>query len=72
VLAIREIQFLSREHFMSKIAARLATLDPSLPDYQGAFYREFVGLSQEMMESRWQAFTAVETVFDPVPSDYRV
>jgi len=27
VLAIREIQFLSREHFMSKIAARLATLD---------------------------------------------
>ena len=67
LLAIREIQFRGFEHFVRKIGERCATLDPSLPAYEGTHMTQYRGWSKEQLEPEWEALVAKATVYAPIP-----
>ncbi len=67
VLAIREIQFRDFEHFCRKIEQRCATLDPSLPSYEGAHITQYRDWTKEQLEPVWAEMVARATVLDPIP-----
>ena len=67
LLAIREIQYRGFEHFCRKIEERCATLDPSLPSYEGTHHTQYRDWSKEQLEPVWEKLVARATVYDPIP-----
>lgn len=70
-LHIRELQFRSFDHYCSKVALNLETLDRSLPLDHAAHYRVLEGLDRNALEEQWQLYQNQPTVPDPVPSSFR-
>lgn len=68
VLHVREIQYRSFEHFLEKIEARCATLDPSLPESHGAHHTRLRHLSREDLAKEWRIMCERAITHDPIPS----
>lgn len=69
--SLRELQFRSFEHYCSKVALNLQTLDRSLPADHAAHYRALEGMDRDALEAQWQLYQSQPTVHDPVPSSSR-
>jgi glycosyltransferase involved in cell wall biosynthesis len=67
VLAIREIQYRTFEHFVRKIEERTTRLDPSLPAGEGTHVTQYYGWSKEQLVPVWEAMVGRATVLDPIP-----
>jgi hypothetical protein len=67
VLDLREIPYRSFEHFQRKVAARIASLDPRLPEGSGWHITRLAGFSEEELRAEYDVFMAEMTVHDPIP-----
>ena len=68
VLDLRELKYISVDHFKAKIRGQLDRLDPSLGFGYADHVRRFDGASDAEMEATWNEMSAVPTTHDPVPS----
>ena len=69
VLALREIQYFSREHFIQKTRASAATIGPAeRASGVGWHHTHREAMTDEQMEAEWEALWAGGTICDPIPS----
>lgn len=66
VLQVREIQYRGFEHFVAKMRARNATIDPELPADAGWHHRRLADFTDQQLRAEWDAMCAVPTVHDPI------
>lgn len=67
-LQVREIQYRGFDHFIEKIKARCATLDPALPESHGGHHKNLAKLTPDELRREWLAMGERATVNDPIPS----
>lgn len=69
VLDLRELQFRGFDHYVRKVKARLATLDPvERARGNAAHYLALEHLSDEELRREWDAIVAVPVIADPIPT----
>lgn len=69
VLEIRELHYRGFEHFLRKVSERNATLDPvARARGDGSHHTRLEGMSREQLRAEYEAWLAVPTVYDPIPS----
>lgn len=69
VLAIRELQYRSFEHFCQKAADRNATLDPIARARQDGWHHlRLENMDQNQLLAEWHAKMSQESALDPIPS----
>lgn len=67
ILHLREWQFRSFEHMVSKSKERVATLDPDLPYGEGTHQRILAAMTGDELVAAWAKRCARPTVIDPIP-----
>lgn len=69
VLELREVQYRSAEHFLTKIKARNTTVSPiARQTGHGSHHVRLDGMSDEQLLHEWAILRNVPTVVDPIPS----
>ena len=69
VLDIRELQFLSFDHFCRKVRTRISTLDPEeRARGNGWHMTRFDGKDDDEMREEWEQIQLIPTIVDPIPS----
>ena len=66
VAEVREVQYRSFDHYLRKIEARSATLDPTLPAGEGTHHTNYRGWSAERLAPVWADMKARATERDPL------
>lgn len=69
LVAFREFQYRSYEHFVRKVRNGKAAYDaaPDLHPLLGIHWRRLGAMSDAELEAEWQAYLATPTVYDPAP-----
>lgn len=68
ILTIRELQYQSYDHFLSKVAKAHALFDSwAVPMEYGSHMRELVTMDDQALHAAYTAHCAVDTIHDPIP-----
>lgn len=69
VLAMRELHYRGFDHFVRKTRERCATIDPTLPDGDGAHQLRYRGMNEAELWLEWLHYLGNSAVYlDPIPS----
>jgi hypothetical protein len=66
-LSVREWQFRSEDHFITKVRRSMATLDPALPMTMATHYRTWGSMSDDSLRAEYTRLISKATVYDPLP-----
>lgn len=71
LLAVRELQYRSFEHFVAKMRDRNARIDPALPPDAGWHHRRLAEFTEDELRAEWAEMQAAPSVEDPIPCRFR-